>query len=369
MSIQKLSRFVFVLFIFVLFANPSFAQQIVKQVATGKFVEIKIRAPSLKGNLLGDGVEQNISVYLPPSYDTAPSKRYPVIYLLHGFNGSNRTWTNDAGIGINIAPVLDALINNGKAREMIVVAPNGRNAFGGSFYLNSAATGNWEDYIFRDVVGYVDSNYRTMARPSSRGIAGHSMGGFGAVLLGMKHADVFSAIYALSPCCLGLEGDLNEASPAWKRIGNFTSPDQMPKTPNSLDDFYTIVLPAMSAAFAPNTESKPFYADFLYREQDKKLVRNEAVAAKWKAKMPLYMIEDYKLNLFALRGIFLDYGQNDEFSHIRIAASLFSKSLAEHGIPHAFEIYAGGDHNNKVKERLQTRVFEFFSEKLDFSEK
>jgi S-formylglutathione hydrolase len=361
MSIQKLSRFVFVLFIFVLFVNPSFAQQAAKQTSAGKLVEIKIPAPSLKGNLLGDATEQSVSVYLPPSYDTAPSKRYPVVYLLHGFGGSNRTWTQDVGYGYNIAPLLDELINSGQVREMIVVAPNGRNAFGGSLYLNSATTGNWEDYIFRDVVGYVDTNYRTIVRPSSRGIAGHSMGGFGAISVGMKHADVFNAIYALSPCCLEPEGENDATNEAWRRIGKLTTLDQLPKRFQVRDaGFYTLVFAASSAAIAPNASRPPFYADFLYQEKDGKLLLNEAVSAKYKAIMPTNMVEDYKQNLLMMRGIFLDVGQNDEFFAIRNGTLLFARALAECGIPHTSEIYAGGKHSDKIKERLQTRVFKFF---------
>jgi S-formylglutathione hydrolase FrmB len=260
------------------------------------------------------------------------------------------------------------LINGGKAREMIVVAPNANNRFGGSFYLNSPVTGNWEDYIFRDVVGYIDANYRTLARASSRGIAGSDMGGFGSVSLGMKHPDVFSAIYAMSPCCLGMEGEFLEPHPAWTRVLRITK-EEFHKLPPTPDNVYTFIFVGLSAAFAPNPENKLFYSDFLYREEDGKLVRNEAVAAKWKAKMPLYMVDEYKSNLLSLRGIFLDYGQNEKFPHVRIATPLFSKALAERGIPHTFEIYAGGDHRNKIKERLETRVFRFFSERLDFSER
>lgn len=366
MSIQKLSKFV-VLSIFILFAHPSEAQQAAKQTAAGIIVEATIPAPSLKGNLLGDATEQRISVYLPPSYDTAPTKTYPVVYLLHPLGIGRHTWARDAGF--NILPVLNRMISGGKAREMIVVAPNARNAFNGSFYVNSATTGNWEDYIFRDVVGYIDANYRTLARPSSRGIAGHSMGGFGAVSVGMKHADVFSAIYALSPCCLAMEGEFLEPLPAWTELSKVTSIDEVVNLPRTPDKFWTRAFPALSAAFSPNAEKKPFYSDFLYREENGKLVRNEAVAAKWKAKMPLYMVEEYKSNLLALRGLFLDYGQNEQVAHIRIATALFSKALAERGIPHTFEIYAGNRDIEKVRERMERRVFVFFSETLDFAER
>ena len=364
----KLPRFILALLLLVLFARPALPQQATERVASGKLIEIKITAPSLKGNLLGDPAEQYVTIYLPPGYDASPSKRYPTVYLLHPGGGSNKTWTNNdpARINIPIQPALDALMSGGKIREMIVVGPNGKNAYIGSFYTNSPVTGNWEDYIYRDVVAYVDSNFRTLARPSSRGIAGHSMGGFGAISIAMKHPDVFGALYALSPCCMGMEGDFNEANPAWKRVGNLASRDQLP-VPKSLDDFYTNIFVAMSASFSPNTARSPFYGDFLYRDREGKLERNETVFAQWKSKMPLYMVEDYKKNLLTLRGIFVDYGQKEEFSHIRIASTLFSKALAERSIPHGFEVYEGGTHTNKVKERMETRVFQFFSDKLDFS--
>lgn len=365
MEIHRLPTIAVILFL--LLAAPAAPQQAVKTAFAGKHIATKLPAPSLKGNLLGDAVEQNVSIYLPPSYDTVPTRRYPVVYLLHSFGIGKVMWVADQGI--NILPILDALINAGKVREMIVVAPNARNAFNGSFYVNSAATGNWEDYIFRDVVSYIDSNYRTLARPSSRGIAGHSMGGFGAVSIGMKHADVFNAVYALSPCCLGMEGEFLEPLPAWAELSRFKSKEEFLSLPRTPDRFWARAFPAISAAFSPNAESKPIYGDFLYRELGAKLFRNEAVAAKWKLKMPLYLVDEYKSNLLSLRGIFLDYGENEQFTHIRIATALFSKSLAERGIPHTFEIYAGGNHGNKVKERLESHVFRFFSEKLDFSEK
>jgi S-formylglutathione hydrolase len=364
----ELPRFILALFVLVLFADPALPQQAIERVASGKLIEVKIPAPSLRGNLLGDPTEQYVTIYLPPGYNASPSKRYPTLYLLHPGGGSNKTWTNNdpARINIPIQPALDALMSGGNIREMIVVGPNGKNAYLGSFYTNSPVTGNWEDYIYRDVVAYVDSNFRTLARPSSRGIAGHSMGGFGATSIAMKHPDVFSALYALSPCCMGMEGDFDEANPAWKRAGDLVSRDQLPVA-KSLDDFYTNVFVAMSAAFSPNSGRSPFYADFLYQERDGKLERNDTVHAQWKSKMPLYLVEDYKQNFLSLRGIVIDYGQKEGFSNVRIVSTLFSKALAERSIPHIFEIYEGGTHTNKVKERMETRVFQFFSDKLDFS--
>ena len=359
---------VFALFLFVLlFAGPAIAQTGGKPAVAGKVTFLKIPAPSLKGNLLGDPSEQAVAIYLPPGYESSPSKRYPVVYLLHGYGGSPAAWFGDGPYSFNIAPLLDQLIGSGKIREMIIAAPNGTNAFGGSFYVNSAASGNWEDFIIRDVVGYVDKNYRTLARPSSRGIAGHSMGGYGAMYLGMKTNGVFSSVYALSPCCLGLEGEFIEATPAWKRLVTMTTRDQLPKPIRSLEDFLVTALAGSGAAFSPNTARAQFYSDPLFSEKDGKLVQNEAVAAKWKSKMPLYLVVDHKNNLLALRGIFLDYGQKEEFAHIRSTTAKLSVALAENGIPHIFEVYADGDHGSKVRERIEKKVLAFFSERLDFS--
>ena len=146
---------------------------------------------------------------------------------------------------------------------MIVVAPNGRNAYGGAFYTNSTVNGNWEDYLVRDLVAYVDANYRTLARPESRGIAGHSMGGYGAIVLAMKHPDVFSTLYALSPCCLSLEGDIGPQNPAWLKTLRLKSRDQLKTKFETFEEFYTLVFVAAATAFSPNPDRGPFLSTSL----------------------------------------------------------------------------------------------------------
>ena len=256
MTSRKVS-FALALLCFLSIAPPLIAQQAATGSSTGRLLEIKIPAPALRENLLSDPIEQNIVIYLPPSYHTAPAKRFPTIYLLHGFLGNQTAWTSGGYQGMSLGPLMDEMIKSGKSREVIVVAPNGRNAYAGSFYTNSVVTGNWEDYILRDVVGYIDANYRTIARPESRGVAGHSMGGYGAIMLGMKHPDIFSAVYALSPCCLAMEADFLSDNPAWLRTVRLTSIDQIKGRPQSLVDFYVRALVALSAAFSPNPERAP----------------------------------------------------------------------------------------------------------------
>ena len=362
-SLRKSAILLFV----ILTATPAFAQPAAKQTGAGKVAYVKIPAPALKGNLLGDPAEQEVAIYLPPGYQASGSKRYPVLYLLHGYGGNPRAWFASGRFGFNIEPVLEELMGSGKVSEMIIVAPNGTNAFGGSFYVNSAASGNWEDFIVRDVVGYVDSNYRTLARAASRGIAGHSMGGYGAIHAGMRNTEVFSAVYALSPCCLGLEGEFIDAAAVWRRLGTIRTKEQMPTPIKSPEDFLVTAFTGAGAAFSPDTVRPPFYSDPLYFEKDGKLNQNEAVVANWKSKMPLYLVAEHKSSLLKLRGIFLDYGQKEEFAHIRSTTARFSLVLSENGIPHIFELYPDGDHGSHVRERLEKKVFAIFSDRLDFS--
>jgi S-formylglutathione hydrolase len=332
----------------------------------GQLVEIRINSSSLKGNLLGDPAEQRVVVYLPPSYATSPAKRFPVIYLLHGYTGTVESWTTNGYQRMNLRVVMDELIKKGTANEMIVVVPNGSNRYLGSFYTNSSVNGNWEDYIYRDVVSFIDDAYRTITKPASRGIAGHSMGGYGAISLAMRHPDVFGAVYALSPCCLGMEADLSSENPAWRKTLKTTTSEIYQRPPQSFEDFFVAAFIAASAAFTPDPNNAGLKVSFPYKETAGRLLPNEPAYSAFRSKMPLYLVEQYRDSFLKLRGIFIDVGQFDEFSHIRIASHAFSAELAAKGIPHTFEMYEGGDHSNKIRERFEQHVVPFFARVLEF---
>lgn len=169
------------------------------QESGGQLIDTIIPAPSLKGNLLQTPTEQPVAVYLPPSYNDS-DKEYPVVYYLPGF-GSSTIYYTQYGIYQDylLKNSMDALIDEGKIEDMIVVIPNAVNIFGGHFYVNSPVTGNWENFIVEDLVHFIDKAYRTLPKPESRGICGHSMGGFGALNLAMLHPDIFGITYAISP--------------------------------------------------------------------------------------------------------------------------------------------------------------------------
>ena len=160
---------------------------------------IKVDGPALSGNLEGNASERDVFVFLPPSYAKEPKRRYPVVYALHGYSIGAEQWTGE----IHVPRTIEGAFATG-TREMIVVLPDSKTVHNGSMYSSSLTTGDFETFIARDLVRYIDGHYRTMPRRESRGLAGHSMGGYGTTRIGMKHADVFGALYIMSPCCLSV---------------------------------------------------------------------------------------------------------------------------------------------------------------------
>ena len=147
---------------------------------------IKIHGKALEGNLEGDAVDRDAIVFLPPGYNQNRARRYPVVYALHGYSIGAEQWSQE----IHVPQTIEGAFAKG-AHDMIVVLPDSKTVHNGSMYSSSVTTGDFENYVARDVVSYVDAHYRTIATRESRGLVGHSMGGYGATRIGMKHADVF----------------------------------------------------------------------------------------------------------------------------------------------------------------------------------
>ena len=162
---------------------------------------IKVHGAALEGNLEGDAVDRDVIVFLPPGYATQKNRRYPVVYALHGYSIGAEQWTNE----IHVPQTIEGAFAQG-AQEMIVVLPDSKTMHNGSMYSSSATTGDFEQFIAHDVVAYIDTHYRTIPKRTSRGLVGHSMGGYGASRIGMKHSDIFGSLYIMSPCCLSPMG-------------------------------------------------------------------------------------------------------------------------------------------------------------------
>ena len=319
-------------------------------------MEVKVHSRGLENNLLGDSADQVVGIYLPAAYTNKPGQCFPTVYFLHGFAD-----TPAKKVAEILQKIMDRLIDSRTVEPMIVVAPNGLNRYLGSFYANSIVTGNWEDFIVRDVVGYVDSHYRTLASSDARGISGHSMGGYGSLMLAFKHPDVFSNVYAMSPCCTVLEGDLGSASPAWARAEKVKSAAELTELLSK--DFMVAVAVAMDAALAPDPKKLPLMGDSPFRIQDKHQVPNPDVFPKFQAQIVSGAIPSLLPKIYQLKGIYIDYGAEDNFSHIPLGARTISAQLADAGVPHVLEVY-DGDHGSHVVDQAETRMLPWFSRQL-----
>jgi predicted alpha/beta superfamily hydrolase len=324
----------------------------------------EIPAPSLENNLVGTENVQQIGVYLPPSYNYS-AQLYPVVYFLNGY-------TVEAG-EYPKTEAFDAYMKNNNDQEFILIELNGYNLFEGSMYANSVVAGNWEDYIVKDVVTYVDNNYRTLGKRESRGIAGHSMGGGGTINISLKYPDVFSVAYAMSPAVLAdnqlISGTMandsliNQILTLSERMANVKD-DQFAETlkreleayDRSMTGIYGFM--AFSTAFAPDP-AQPLKIALPFERDEKGNLRkidenyNRLISGFGNLEGK---VERYKDNLLKYNKYALDCGLHDEMPGLFKSAVYFSQILTKAEIPHSTHWY-DGNHSGKVSEQLIHEVF------------
>lgn len=310
---------------------------------------IKVHAPSIEGNLEGESADRDVLVVLPPSYATAPKRRYPVLYALHGYSIGAGQWTKE----IHVPQTIEGAFAKG-AHEMILVFPDSKTIHNGSMYSSSITTGDFETFIARDLIRYIDAHYRTIPDRLSRGLAGHSMGGYGTARIGIKHSDMFGAIYMMSPCCLSarMAGPIDpQAAAALEAI---KSPAESADLP-----FLLRAQLATAAAWSPNPKNPPLYLDL----PTKGGVIQPDVLARWAANAPLAFVDQYIANLRQYRAVAIDVGDQDG---LKVDAAKLHEILDSYGIANSFQIYPG-THVSNVAFRFQDFVIPFFSEHLVFS--
>lgn len=319
----------------------------------GTIERFTIQSKALQ-NTGGENTKRTVSVYLPPGYDAGKSKLYPVIYYLHGFMGTDT-------ITSAMKSILDQGIQSMKIRPFIFVQSNQYTLFEGSFYSNSSLTGNWETFTCQELVDYIDKHYKTIAKRTSRGIAGHSMGGYGAFSIGMHHPEVFSSIYALSPGLLAMVKEFGPNSNSFKDLQKIKTIEELKST------YFPKVLVAVGRAWSPNSNNPPFYCDMPFTYQNDQLVINQEVLQQWEDHMPVYSAEKYADNLRQMKAIKLDWGRNDA-PRFPVQIGMLSQKLENLGINHFAEEYIG-DHTNKIwtrDGRVLNDVLPFFNDYLNF---
>ena len=326
------------------------------QLEKGRVVSFVLHGRSLEANTTGDSADRKIQVYLPPGYDHS-TQRYPVIYLLHGYKGGGDQWTVDPEW--NIQTVMDKAIFGG-LKPMMIVMPDAKTRAGGSFYVDSKADGQWETFISRELVEHIDGRFRTLASARSRAVAGHSMGGYGALYLGFRHPDIFSATYALSPSCLEFVGDLTLDSPEWRRVAAFRGFDAFQQE----DHYLAQAFAAIAIAWSPDPSSEPFGADFPITVTDAGLKPRPEVVSRWNAHMIVPNVARDASTIRQLNAIGFDAGRSDLFTHIPLGEADLDRSLTSLGIKHRFELYEG-DHNSGVPGRISETMLPFLAGALE----
>ena len=310
---------------------------------------VKIHGAALEGNLEGDETDRDTFEFLPPSYAQDVTRRYPVVYALHGYSIGAEQWTHE----IHVPQTIEGAFAQGTG-EMIVVLPDSKTAHNGSMYSSSVTTGDFERFVAQDVVAYVDAHYRTIAERTSRGLVGHSMGGYGAARIGMKHPEVFGSLYVMSPCCLAPRGSGPANSDLEKAVAAMKTPADGASLP-----FFTRAQLATAAAWSPNPQNPPLYLDLPTRDG----VPQPDVLAKWAANAPLALLDQYVGALRRYRAIAIDVGDQDG---LRGDAAKLHDALDRYGIPNGFEIYPG-THTSRVADRLQNHVLKSFGASLCFA--
>jgi hypothetical protein len=236
---------------------------------------------------------------------------------------------------------------------------------GASWYVNSAASGNWEDFVVQELVPYIDANFRTLPTRNSRGIAGVFIGGYGAIRLGMRHPNVFGSVYAMHPVGTGSGVGVMASIPNWDILANAKSLDDVRK------DGRTQIFAGIFQAHLPNADKPPLFIDLTARPAEEQLAIDSALMGRLRKNFFLEeMIAQYADNLKSLRGLKFDWTRNDaNFDHI-YANQAFTRKLNEFGIPHGADEYNGrfGEADWGATGRIITDVLPFFQIHLVFEQ-
>lgn len=346
----------------------------------GRVVAVEYISSILADNPLGDPAERRFDVWLPPQYDQPRFKRrrYPVLFDLVGFTGSGQSHTNWRNFDENVPERAARLVHSRKMPPCIIVFPDCFTSLGGNQYVNSSAIGNYADYLTRELIPFIDMEFRTLASRDHRGCFGKSSGGYGAIVHAMKYSRYWGAVADHSgdayfdfvyrvdwPNTLdelakhrrrrrkaGIVDIHRETEGAGDgiddgRVGRFLEHIWRTPAPSSAE-IHCLMNLAMAATYdpdpaAPNGFRLPF-----------NLETGELLAERWRQWRkhdPINMVARYAKNLRKSRGIYLDCGWRDQY-RIHYGSRRLSERLAAHSVPHRYEefdgTHSGIDHRMEV---------------------
>jgi enterochelin esterase-like enzyme len=316
-----------------------------KNILKGKIIVHSHESAILRSNPLNDPHTRDIIVYLPPEYSRSYSKGYITVFVLAGFGGNGSSILNIDPLGENIESRMNRLISDGKCGPMILVLVDCFTRFGGNQYMNSSATGRYEDYITQEIVPFIDQNYNT----SSRSVMGKSSGGYGSLMLGMRNPEIFQGLVdhsgdaAFEYCYLP---DFPKALDAFRAADNsprkwlqkfWNKPNRHRK-----EDAAALNVLAMAAHYSPNPYSQEMGVDLPFKVNTGEFL--DEVWKRWLAWDPARIVSKYSENLRKLKLIFIDCGTKDEFN-LQWGARIIHSELEKVGIKHYYEEFEDGHSN------------------------
>jgi hypothetical protein len=320
----------------------------------------EIRSESIAHNKAGVDPVRKMAVYLPAGYDETSSQRYPVIYFLPNPFEENYRYDFDHR---EAQRLFDQAIAEGVIGKFILVAVDMNTPLGSSWYANSPATGNWEDFMVRELVPFIDGKFKTIPSRDSRGISGVFIGGYGAIRFGMKHPEVFGTVYAMHPVGVATGVGVSMTIPKWDILTKAKSIEDVKK------DGGTRIFTSMFQAHLPNVDKPPLYADLPASLDGDRLVIDAALMDRFRNNFYLEtMIPQYADNLKSLRGFKFDWTRNDgNYDHV-YGNQNFTRELNEFGVSHSAEEYTGAfnDANWGVDGRIYEDVLPFFRRHMVF---
>ena len=315
-------------------------------MTSGRVVRERFESQVLKDNTAGDPHLRDIPVYLPPAYDSEPTRRFPVVFVLGGFMSRGRMLLNDNPWSPSLDDRVDSLIASGRCGQMIVVMPDAFTRYGGSQYLDSPATGRYGTHLAVELVEMIDARYRTLATREHRGVMGKSSGGYGSLSLVMRHRGVFGALACHSgDMCFEYcyRPDLGKLADAVTKTGSVATwlADFEAKPQKQHRDFEVLNMIAMAAAYSADPREPLGVA--LPVDVATGAPR-EDVWRRWLEHDPLALLERHADALRELTLLYLDCGIRDEWN-LHLGARLFARRLTELGIAHEHQEYDDGHMN------------------------
>ncbi|GAC1442675.1 MAG: alpha/beta hydrolase-fold protein [Vulcanimicrobiaceae bacterium] len=275
-----------------------------------------VDAPALRGNALGDPSLRPLAIYTPPGFDPQGSRRYPVIYVLHGYGGDVASSLAARPGERNVVQWADRAIACGDMSPALLAIVDGNTRLGGSQYVDSIHNGDYATYVVRDVVAHVDAAYPTIAREGGRAVVGKSSGGFGAMYLAMTRPGVFAA-FASHSGDANFRGMYPGEFAATRRvleafdgsIAGFVASFEAKHT-RSPSETLAIMIVGQAAAFSPRAR-EAFAVDLPFDLATGGI--DDDVFARWLAFDPAELCLEKHAELARLRLRYLDCGRRDEF--------------------------------------------------------